>query len=59
MFMKEPHTALFVAPTGVAKYTFSIGFTRERIQKLFRFHYNNLPHVKTQRNIQDSIMGLD
>ena len=26
MFMKEPHTALFVAPTGVGKKTFSIEF---------------------------------
>ena len=30
------------------KNTFSIGFTRKRIQKSFRFHYNNLSHVKTQ-----------
>ena len=45
--MKEPHTALFVAPAGVGK-THSIGFTQKRIQKLFRFHYNNLFHVKTQ-----------
>ena len=41
------------------KNTFSIEFTRKRIQKLFRFHYDNLPHVKTQQNIQELKMGLD
>ena len=29
------------------KNSFSIRFALKRIQKSFRFHYNNLPHIKT------------
>ena len=45
--MKEPYTALFIAPTAVGKTHLALDLL-ERIQKLFRFHYNNLSHVKTQ-----------
>ena len=45
--MKESHTALFVAPTGVRKTHLALSLleTEYRIEP-FRFHSNNLPHFK-------------
>ena len=40
MFMKEPHTALFVAPTGVGKTHLSLNLLESEYK-------NNLPHIKT------------
>ena len=39
--MKEPHTALFVAPTGVGKTHLALS-----LLETFRFHNNNFPHFK-------------
>ena len=55
MFMKEPHTALFIAPTGVGKMHLAL----DLLEKEYKNHYNSLSHVKTQLYIQESKMGLD
>ena len=39
--MKEPHMALFIAPTGVGK----TQLTLDLLESEYREHYNNLPHV--------------
>ena len=44
--MKEPHTALFVAPTGVGKTHLALSLLETDMQEPFRFHSNNLPHFK-------------
>ena len=41
MFMKEPHTALLVAPTGVGKMHLALILLKNE------FHCNNLPHSST------------
>ena len=46
MFMKEPHTALFIAPTGVGKTHLALNLLEKEYKKSFRFHYNNLSHIK-------------
>ena len=59
MFMKEPHTALFVAPTGVGKTHLALNLLEKEYKNHFDFIIIYLSHVKTQRNIQESKMGLD
>ena len=44
--MLEPHTALFVAPTGSRKNTFSIGFTRKKYKNYFDFIIIICPTIK-------------
>ena len=71
--MKEPHTALFVAPTRVGKIHLALNLLEKEYQNHFDFiiilvHYNFCTYnsctfqydfVKTQRNVQESKMGLD
>ena len=57
--MLEPHTALFVAPTGVGKTHLALDLLEKEYKSHFHFHYNNLSHIKTQLYIQESKMGLD
>ena len=45
--MKEPHTALFIAPTGVGKTHLALNLLEnEYIGYTFRFHCNNLSYFK-------------
>ena len=37
MFVKEPHTALFVAPTGVGKTHFALNLLETEYKNLFDF----------------------
>ena len=53
MFMKEPHTALFIAPTGVGKTHLALNL----LQKEYKNHFDfiiiicpNLKHKKTYRS---------
>ena len=45
--MKEPHTALFVAPTGVGKTHLALSLLENECKEPFRFHCNNLSHSRT------------
>ena len=44
--MKEPHTALFVAPTGVGKTHLALSLLETEYRDHFRFHSNNFSHFK-------------
>ena len=46
MFMKEPHTALFVAPTGVGKTHLALSLLETEYRNRFDFISNNLSHFK-------------
>ena len=58
MFMKEPHTALFVSPAGVGKTHLTLNLLEKEYKDYFDF-INNLSQVKAQRNGQRPKMGLD
>ena len=57
--MKEPHTALFIAPTGVGKTHLALNLLEKAYKNYFDFIITILSHAKTQRNIQEPKMGLD
>ena len=46
MFMKEPHTALFVAPTGVGKTHLALGLIKREYKNYFDFIIIICPTLK-------------
>ena len=53
MFMKEPHTALFIAPTGVGKTHLALNLLESEYQNHFDFIAiicPTLKHIETYRN---------
>ena len=56
MFMKEPHTALFVAPTGVGKTHLALNLLESEYRNHFAFIVIICP---TQRNSQELRLGLE
>ena len=59
MFMKEPHTALFAAPTGVGKMHLALDLLENEYKNHFNFIVIICPTLKAQQNIQELKMDLD
>ena len=56
--MLEPHTMLFVVPTGVAKTGLALDLLEHTYFNHFDFHFS-LSHPAIQQDIQPTKAGLD
>ena len=57
--MKEPHTALFVAPTGVGKTHLALSLLETEYRKHFDFIVIICPTLRYKLYIQKSKLGLE